>query len=180
MQTRSITETKIFYLSLNPIGGMDTKHAEIVAWSFNKQALTGWTKEQETEKYEDKLADSTKVIKYFKKGSELEMYNKPMFESQGMFGAWLGDEKLQDFVNGNKDKEILVSNEKYQAHKFVIELADKFAFSNYEDRDLTFELSVASDPFYVSDKLSKHTKKDLEVLTEVVMAMNMRESWGML
>lgn len=172
MDTRNIQETKIYYLNLNPIGSADTKHSELVVWSFYRSILISWIKLQECKKYKDELKDGTKVIKYFNKGSRLEMCNQPMFESQGIFGAWLGSDKMDEFTKRNKDKEIRADDIDAEQYKFVQDLANKHVGASAGHRNLLFELDVVKGRFDRSDRDPNFIKADLDKLTEIVILMN--------
>lgn len=108
METRQITEVKIYKLILNPMRG-NTENGSIVAIAYEKQKLIDW--------YNSKLApevlveegspsfechgDSHKWHKTFRAGSELEWYNpcygnfEPNHYGHGISEQWATEEAVQ-------------------------------------------------------------------------------------
>lgn len=110
VETRHLTQTKIWVLALNPMRA-NTETGEIVAWSNDKDKLMNWYKALLVEPYIDEgtpsfqcHGDSRKWSKTFKKGSILEWFNpmdnaegNPNHHRQGLMSDWV---IMEDFVSG--------------------------------------------------------------------------------
>ena len=101
METRQVTQVKIYKLILNPMRG-HTEDASMVAISYEEQKLIDWYNEQvDNEGYVDEgtpsfdcHGDSHKWHKTFKKGSELEWFNpigewEPNRHGHGISEEWI-------------------------------------------------------------------------------------------
>lgn len=117
METRQITEVKIFALRLNPMRG-NTEAVDVVAVAYDKQKLIDWYNSLKApEPYKDYgenhfspkgdmggyQSDSHCFYKTFIRGSELEWYN-PCYDfelddwGQGIGDSfWVAQELIKDF-----------------------------------------------------------------------------------
>lgn len=99
MQKRTIEEVLIYKLAMNPMRS-NTETAEVVATSYNRQALVKWRDDQlADEPWEDEgdpsfscHGDSHTWFKWFKKGSDLEWYNGCDLDKIGTFGHGIHEE----------------------------------------------------------------------------------------
>lgn len=95
METRVVTQVKIFKLMLNHIEMTQPEQTELVAMSYDMQRMTNWIKEQRSETpYVD--GGFTKVNR---KNTPLEMYNDPTCNRHGVFEVWIEQEQLQVFLS---------------------------------------------------------------------------------
>lgn len=109
METRTITEAKIYKLILNPMRG-NTENGSIVAISFERQKLVDWYNsllapeayaEIGTPSF-DCHGDSHKWHKTFKQGSELEWFNpcedgfEPNHFGHGISWQWTTEEAAKN------------------------------------------------------------------------------------
>ena len=125
METRTITQVKIYKLVLNPMRGR-TEANELVAAAYEKQALFDLM-QRDYEPWQDVGQHAAsgnsplgqysnpehKWQKPFKKGSSLEWYNKPNpFEDGfgdgipnnygvGIHEQWVEEDNLNHFLNNN-------------------------------------------------------------------------------
>lgn len=107
METRQVTEIKIYKLILNPMRG-NTENANMVAIAYEKQKLIDWYNSLiATEEYSevgtpsfDCHGDSHKWHKTFRQGSELEWYNpcyenfEPNHHGHGISEEWVMQEAI--------------------------------------------------------------------------------------
>ena len=108
METRQVTEVKIYKLILNPMRG-NTENGSIVAIAYEKQKLIDWYNSLlATEVYAEEGSpsfechgDSHKWHKAFKLGSELEWFNpcgsfEPDHYGHGISEEWVMEQQLQN------------------------------------------------------------------------------------
>jgi hypothetical protein len=104
METRQVTETKIYKLVLNPMRD-NTEQGSLVAISFDKQKLIEWHNRQlATEPYTDNGSpsfechgDSHNWHKSFIKGGELEWFNPcDNFNEPNHWGHGISEEWVQE------------------------------------------------------------------------------------
>lgn len=79
LETRNITEVKVWILQLNNMRDPKIEISRIVAISDSREKLENWYNEQKTEAWTDESEPGKKWGKSFKKGSELEWYNPVSF-----------------------------------------------------------------------------------------------------
>lgn len=116
METRQITEIKVYGLILNPMRG-NTEAGSLVAISYNRAKIIDWYDSLlEVEPYVEADSGSFECHgdihnwhKCFKKGSPLEWYNPCDKDfamnryGQGIREMWVEETKLNDFVFRNVD-----------------------------------------------------------------------------
>ena len=93
METRQVTEVKIYKLLLNPMPANYEK-VNMVAISYDKQKLIDWYESLKVEPYKDE-----RWSKVFKRGSKLEWSN-PIEYSQygGVQEEWTTQENIDNFI----------------------------------------------------------------------------------
>lgn len=116
METRQITQVKIYKLVLNPMRG-NTEDAQMVAIAYDRQRLIDWYEQQkETEAYAEVGSpsfechgDSHRWHKTFKKNSPLEWFNPcygdftPDHYGHGIQEEWTTEEAIANFLARNYD-----------------------------------------------------------------------------
>lgn len=113
METRQITQVKIYKLVLNPMRG-NIENASMVAIAYDKSRLVNWYEEQmATEAFSEVGSgsfechgDSHQWNKTFKKGSYLEWYNPTGLGELNHYGhgiqeGWTTEEAIQNFMGNN-------------------------------------------------------------------------------
>lgn len=122
METRNITEVKIYKLVLNPMRG-NTENSVLVAIAYDKVKLAQWYNDQiATENYVDVgepsfacHGDSHHWHKTFKQGGHLEWYNpcsnleEPDHYGHGIQWEWTTQESIDSFININGSQTLLIS-----------------------------------------------------------------------
>lgn len=99
METRQVTEVKLFFLVLNPMAG-NAENSNCLAYSEEKPKLIEWYNRQIVEPYQDDgishfSGEPTKWHKTFAPGSILEWYNplfsldEPNHYGQGIIEKWV-------------------------------------------------------------------------------------------
>ncbi len=120
METRQITQIKIYRLLLNPMRGK-TEGIELVAVAYDKQNLIEWYNSQKAEKLIEDVGtpsfkchgDSHTWHKTFKIGSPLEWFNpidvnqEPNYHGHGIDFQWATREDFDGFLNRYKGMKIL-------------------------------------------------------------------------
>lgn len=99
METRQITQVKIWVLTLNHMKHPKIEMMSNVAIAYDKQVLINWYEEQKCPTYKD-----GDYHKSFKKGSKLEWYN-PMNSTQeennyeeGLYSEWVSEDTVQSAI----------------------------------------------------------------------------------
>lgn len=113
METRQITQVKIYKLVLNPMRG-NTENASMVAIAYDKSRLLNWYEEQRaTEAFVEVGSgsfechgDTHNWHKTFKKDSPLEWFNpmdseQPNHYGHGIQEEWTTEEAIQHFMGNN-------------------------------------------------------------------------------
>lgn len=113
METRTITQVKVWELILNPMRS-NTESCDLVAWSDDRDKLLQWYKSKIVEPYTDNGSPSFECHgsshnwhKVFEKGSELEWYNPmdseegiPNHYGQGLQSEWVDEDSLPNIHDG--------------------------------------------------------------------------------
>lgn len=93
METRIITQVKIYKLLLNPMPANFEK-INMVAIAYDKQHLIDWYESLKVEPYEDE-----NWHKVFKRGSKLEWYNPIEYSDYGgIQEEWTTQEAIDNFI----------------------------------------------------------------------------------
>ena len=93
METRIITQVKIYKLLLNPMSANFEK-INMVAIAYDKQHLIDWYESLKVEPYEDE-----NWYKVFKRGSKLEWYNPIEYSDYGgIQEEWTTQEAIDNFI----------------------------------------------------------------------------------
>lgn len=157
MEMREMREIKIYYLQLNRIGSMEPSDSEIVAWSYNKRAIIDWIKGQECEKWIEE-GEERPIPRYFKKDTSLYHYNKPMLDSQGLMAMWMNTDKIDDFVQKYRMKEITTLDIMSRPHKGMSAISHSISECDKKDMGELYESS--------STELSRNIAGRAEALAE--------------
>jgi hypothetical protein len=92
METRQVTQIKIYSLRLNHMANTSKKIPNVVAIAYELEPLKQWVKDNKVEEYKD-----GRFIKYFKKGTRLEMFNLAQNDDHGYFEEWIVDTVLNSY-----------------------------------------------------------------------------------
>lgn len=99
METRQITQIKIWVLALNDVRHPKIEMTSNVAIAYDKQVLINWYESQKCETYKD-----DNWHKSFKKDSQLEWYN-PMSSTEednnceeGIYSQWISEDHVQSAI----------------------------------------------------------------------------------
>jgi len=99
METRQITEVKMFYLVMNPMTSR-VEDRQICCISYEKQRIVNWYKYHECERYVEE-ANGHSWAKSFRKGCVLEWFNPiDSFDrlnhyGQGICEEWVRQEQVE-------------------------------------------------------------------------------------
>lgn len=94
METRTITQVKIYKLLLNPMPA-NFENINMVAIAYDKQHLIDWYESLKVEPYEDE-----NWYKVFKRGSKLEWYNPIEYSDYGgIQEEWTTQEAIDNFIS---------------------------------------------------------------------------------
>lgn len=100
METRQITQVKVWKLCLNPMTDR-TEASHLVAWSIEEGAIEVWYKSQLVPTYKD-----DHWVKNFKQGSPLEWYNPANIVTeldhygQGLSWEWVEESIVPNITIG--------------------------------------------------------------------------------
>lgn len=119
METRVLTQVKIYILVMNPMMG-HTENRSAVAMSFEKEKLHQWYQDQICDPWTDEGENSFEPTgdmggyynehhiwrKYFRRGSPLEWFNPIFDENLSIYGhgvdhCWVNEDMLEEFKRQN-------------------------------------------------------------------------------
>jgi len=101
METRTVTQVKVYKLMLNRMTTPKIEYNDIAAIAYSKQDIIDFC-EDEKERWTD-----GQWYKSYKRGSILEWFNTPSsYDKLDVFGhgiveEWVDDDALQNFIDGN-------------------------------------------------------------------------------
>ena len=92
METRQVTEVRVYYLILNPVTGK-ANDRKIAAMSYDREKLEYWVDMlKEPESYKD-----GGFLKRFRKDSPLEMFNSWIGSGLGILDDWVPIERFESY-----------------------------------------------------------------------------------